>query len=493
MLRRARIAAAVAALIGCRDLNLTEPAGHPPPVGIQPSVMVFGTTLIGAPLGGSFGLATAVNDLGQVVGQSSQPGDLDPPLGFLWTAGTVLPLRGLSGQTWSTLAADVNAFGLIVGEGEQSGGPGERHAIVWEGGDPTRLITTPFSQSSIFFAVGVNDVGQIIGGYVTGKLHALFWANKSADPIELHGILGSDWGEDVEAFGINNQGVIVGSQESGPGVRPVVWLTPTALPVPLLGPDGTLVQGIARSINDLGQIVGEIQPEDGLPHAAFWPGPAAPAVVLHDPRSRNSSATAINELGQIAGWASLPPPGIEYRRPVLWMPAAGTFTAFELFDLGTPPAETIADNFGQIADLNNNGQAVGQSSLAPSLAQLWDIPLRAALEITPAEIKLDGKGRVTATILGSQWFNAAGIDPTSLTLGNDDGNETAINFKKKLTPVATLVDQNRDGFPDLVAEFAEDRLIANGDLVVGAGRLVVLGRFGNGKHLWGAGGVSVAP
>jgi len=95
-------------------------------------------------------------------------------------------------------------------------------------------------------------------------------------------------------------------------------------------------------------------------------------------------------------------------------------------------------------------------------------------------------GRISVAILGSRWLQAASIDPQTLTLGNDDGQETPVAQKKKFTPAATLTDVNRDGRSDLVAEFEESKLMANGDLAPGAVTVVLLGRFRNGKQLRGA-------
>ncbi len=96
-------------------------------------------------------------------------------------------------------------------------------------------------------------------------------------------------------------------------------------------------------------------------------------------------------------------------------------------------------------------------------------------------------------VLTTPYFNAANVDQASLTLGNDDGNETPIAGKKKLTPAATLTDVDRDGDRDLVAEFEESRLLANGDLTPASTRLFLLGRLRSGGHLRGSDAVRGVP
>jgi hypothetical protein len=67
---------------------------------------------------------------------------------------------------------------------------------------------------------------------------------------------------------------------------------------------------------------------------------------------------------------------------------------------------------------------------------------------SPNTIKLGSKGNVTVAILGSASFDAATVDPSTVTL---EGASPAVNKKGKASVYTE--DVNFDGFPDLVLQF----------------------------------------
>lgn len=117
-------------------------------------------------LGGPWGAALSVNDLGQVAGYlgvgslPGNPGELYPTTAFLYTNGQVHVIGGLSPE-WSSLATDINKLGQVVGS---SGlGAGGSHAFLYEDGSMTDLNTLvdPASGWTITDAAAINDVQQI--------------------------------------------------------------------------------------------------------------------------------------------------------------------------------------------------------------------------------------------------------------------------------------------------------------------------------------------
>jgi hypothetical protein len=56
--------------------------------------------------------------------------------------------------------------------------------------------------------------------------------------------------------------------------------------------------------------------------------------------------------------------------------------------------------------------------------------MQAALDLAPEspgnKIRLGGGGILSIAVLGSRWFRAIGVDPASLTLGDEDGLDTPI-------------------------------------------------------------------
>lgn len=117
---------------------------------------------------GSPGSASAINDLGQVVGSvsvSDNPNDTQRA--FLWDNGTTIYLEVGGGDE---VAHDINNKGQVVGESSF-------RAVLWERG---RLIPLP-EESGPSFAYSINDNGEIAGA--TGRpndavLHAVLWTRK---------------------------------------------------------------------------------------------------------------------------------------------------------------------------------------------------------------------------------------------------------------------------------------------------------------------------
>jgi probable HAF family extracellular repeat protein len=117
-------------------------------------------------LGGPWGAALSVNDLGQAVGYlglgrlPNNPGELYPTTAFLYANGQVQVIGGLS-PDWSSLATDINKLGQVVGS---SGlGAGATHAFLYEDGSMIDLnaLIDPASGWTITDAAAINDLQQI--------------------------------------------------------------------------------------------------------------------------------------------------------------------------------------------------------------------------------------------------------------------------------------------------------------------------------------------
>jgi len=107
-------------------------------------------------LGGDFSEAVAVNALGQVVGNSSNPsGDTQA---FFWTAGKMVGLGTLGGT--SSEAKSINDQGQVVGLSTTASG--DSHAFLWTQNEGMKDLGTLGGNSS--FATAINNRGQIIGG-----------------------------------------------------------------------------------------------------------------------------------------------------------------------------------------------------------------------------------------------------------------------------------------------------------------------------------------
>ena len=169
--------------------------------------------------------ASGINDAGQIVASLAVP----VPLGLLLTNGTatVLPFYALG----------INNLGQIVGS--------TGHGVLYTDGNITQIDVTGASSTS---ARGINNLGQIVGSFFdsTGGEHGFLDTGGDFTEIAVPG------GSRTEAFGINDAGQIVGQFFDSTGQLHGFLDTGgsfTQIDVP------GAITTIAEDINDAGQIV----------------------------------------------------------------------------------------------------------------------------------------------------------------------------------------------------------------------------------------------
>jgi probable HAF family extracellular repeat protein len=273
-------------------------------------------------LGGTTSTAYGINDLGQVVGQSTT-GIGGPNHAFLYTgipgAGGAMVDLGTLGGTYSRAYA-INNDGKIVGRARTT--DEDNHAFLYTGVPGADGYMHDLTPSGVTWseARAINSSGQIVGSFLTadGYYHAFLYIGvPGVDGVMYDlGILGGGVGNSY-AYGISDSGVIVGESYIGSG--PHTGETHAFQYVGVPGADGVMY--------DLGTLV-----PDG---SGF-----------------NSGARAINKGGQIVGWSDG------------WTEALGYFVhAFmsngsAMYDLGTLGGTSEA--WG----INDRGQIVGNSQIA---------------------------------------------------------------------------------------------------------------------------------
>jgi probable HAF family extracellular repeat protein len=251
-------------------------------------------------LGGSSSKANALNDVGQVVGKSTVTTGSFATEAFLWQGGVMAGL-GLSAAE----PAAINEAGQVAGYFSTNSG---YRAFLWQGGVVTEIGDFGGGSS---VATDINNAGQVVGSALTtvvGSLgpvyHAFLWQNGvMTDLGVLPGL------EESGAAAINSLGQIVGSSDrTDPETYTVTSYSflysdgvMTTLPVPSS-------ESYAGDINDSGQVVGTMRAGNGVgPWRAYLYSdgvvtdlnsliPAGSGLHLY-------SATAINNAGQIVGYA----------------------------------------------------------------------------------------------------------------------------------------------------------------------------------------------
>ncbi len=183
--------------------------------------------------------------------------------------------------------------------------------------------------------------------------------------------------------GINNRGQVVGWAENGthdstcvsPQVlqfEAVIW-GPRLGEITQLSPLSPDIDGAATAINDHGQVVGisgicdQAVGRFTAKHAVMWENGVASDLGNFDGGVAWNTPTAINNRGQVAGFANLPGDGSGKFDPV------GFFWTKEKLIQEVPPVGT--DGINLAWGLNGSGQVVGQScadtSFSNCRAFLW--------------------------------------------------------------------------------------------------------------------------
>jgi probable HAF family extracellular repeat protein len=237
--------------------------------------------------------ARALNDLGEVVGQSRiTRTNGNKTTAVLWRNGSVIDLHAVAGD--GSAANDINNKSEIVGDYFGLFG------FAWKNGQLRSLHPFPGALFDRAEAKSINERGQIAGASCAGvdACPAQVWEpdGRITKLEDLPG--GINW---ATAWAINAGGEIVGEADGGGplALAPVSWQNGTVEP---LG-----ISGGAMAINNRGQIVGFTRraPDTALP--ATWQN-HEPTLLPARPRQIYGVALAINEHAMIVGWTDIETP-----------------------------------------------------------------------------------------------------------------------------------------------------------------------------------------
>jgi probable HAF family extracellular repeat protein len=271
------------------------------------------TTDLGS-LGGQGSFAARMNDLGQVVGTSATGAD-GASAAFIYSNGimSALPLAPFGA------AQGINNAGAVTGTAWVPGadGDGSYHAYVLQGGKLTDLGTAGRLESRGY---DINSLGHVAGSIATPDsgppnrpTNAMYFHDGQMIDLGTGGYSGP-WSV---ANAINDHDQLAGSLgvdfPDDPGqLYPTLAFVFQNGQMQTLGGFGPNLSSWAGDINNLGQVVGAgftgFGQDHWVQHAFIWQNGALTDLnSLIDPTSGwvIEDATAINDLGQIAGKACM--------------------------------------------------------------------------------------------------------------------------------------------------------------------------------------------
>lgn len=351
-------------------------------------------------LGGTKTQANGMNDKGQIVGRAMVPsGDWHA---FLWENGSLKDLN--LGRTYSE-SLSINNNGVIVGYAADTFSGGNLDAFIWDNGTIIHL-------GDVGIPYDINELGQVVGEFG-------FWEDGEFTS------LGSLAGDDAVGVAINKWSQVVGRADVNPN--------PNAQFHAFFWENGKLkdlgafpgeTNAGAYDINDKGQIVGGGQ-LGRWGRAAYWEGDQIKDMGT---LGRYSSARAINNDGIVVG-SSFTDDKLQHA--FVWDPVNKMQNLDDFIDVPGRDWEMVAaqdiNSSGQIicvawVDTNNDGmlEAVRSVLLTPDIGATIDIQHHDDLNrVNPYSF-----GDVYVAILTGNGFDAANVDPSSVTFGRE-GHEAS--------------------------------------------------------------------
>ncbi|SEO67390.1 DUF3466 family protein [Nitrosovibrio sp. Nv6] len=303
-------------------------------------------------LGGPGTYATAINEHGQITGNSdladrSYHAFITEPNGK-----GITDLGTLAGGNLSW-GFDINASGQVVGESDYTNSLGTlyRQAVIVDANGMRGFTGWSYSHAS-----GINNAGQV-AGHITAISHsgsdAFVTGPNGENPLPL----GSLHANGDAVADINSSGQVVGHAHLSSGLYMHAYIT--SANGGFASDLGTLggATSSALAVNDAGKVVGYSEIRTGFesPIHAFITDIDSNMTDLGTLGGASSSAYGINSFGQIVGWADT---GIANRRHAFVIGADGE----GMTDLNSLVKLEDGIFLSDATDINDLGQIIANAS-----------------------------------------------------------------------------------------------------------------------------------
>jgi probable HAF family extracellular repeat protein len=391
---------------------------------------------LGVLLEGGESQAFAINNLGQVVGCVADTSN-SAPHAFLWDNGVMQELAD-----YKTYAFAINDSCQIVGW--SMGSQGHTYPFIWENGTMTELAGGKGG------AYAINNNDQVVGRSDSTYPQACIWEN---------GLIATLGSGTFHAWGINESCQIVGSAGQA-----FLWENNIVTNLGTL--PGYDHSSRATAINNLGQVVGYSTCEredpdfpweyDWYSHAFLWKNGVF--TDLGTLGGEESGAFAINDDGQIVGWADSEDGD---RCAFVW--ANGV-----MLDLNTLIPQESDWYLNSANGINNKGQIVGTGYInGQRLGFLLNPipPIPAEINIAPDTLNLSSSGKwISCCIWLPEEYDVADVNTNSILLeGQIAAAQVWVNEEEQVV----MTKFSRADVQDIL-EAGEVELIVSGELINGA-------------------------
>lgn len=401
-------------------------------------------------------------------------------LALTWGAGPILAAN----YTYTTIdfpavgtleseAVGINNVGQIVG-GYMSA-DGNRHGFVYSGGTFATLDDPNATLGSA--AYGINNSGEIVGAYDLSDPEGSHSYEGAHGFINVGGVfttLDYPAAEVTNTTGerVNNLGTIVGVYRLSTTGGGIGFIDNNGTFTTTLFPGGCCTKN--NGINDAGDIVGQYRAFAGAPHQGFqYLGGVF--TTLDVSGAKESVAADINNSRDVVGFYKVSGGG-----QFGFLYSAGSFTAIAFPGASATQALGINDQ-GDIVGVYKDADGVLHGFLAaPATIQVY---VDVKPESCPNPLNLGAPGVLPVAVLGTASFDVRTIDPSSVRLQGVPAlrsslEDVAAPFTGALTNAYSCTTAGPDGLTDLTLQFDKSAVAATLGPVA-TGQVLLLTLSGN--------------